>query len=282
MCSSDLNRLQTNVVDMTKKIHKASSSMMKFGDMLICNAVHGEASYWSLDLGLISITVHLVCIDTLLSGVVFYVLGFFVMVVASFYLFDVAFNLTIAIVLLPIALALWPFAWTRDKLKKVVEGITYYTGIFIFLPLGIVISVTILKTVVDQSFARDGFNFMEAYTEDQSDLLRDNLGIFTIGFLAVLLCYIIALRLIPLMATEFCSHFFGGALAGEHGSPLRDKLTQAKDVLKERTVGRATKYGKDVAKHQTGKAIESMGNAQGNFFQRTIARAGKTLAKTKK
>lgn len=277
---SALTQLQKDIVAMTKKIHIASSSMMKFGHMLICNAVHGEASYWSADIaGVASVTLHLVCIDTIISGALFYTLGFFVMVMASFYLFDVAFNLSIAIILLPIGLALWPFAWTRDKLKKIIEAIVYYTGIFMFLPLGVLISVQVLKEVVDTSFEKDGFDFLAAFAQDESDLLRDHLGIFSIGFLAVLLCYVVALKVIPLMACEFCTHFFGNALIG---NPIKEKLDQAMQVAKERTVDKAKKYGKDVAKHQAGKGLENLGNKNGNFMQRIIARAGKNLAKTKK
>lgn len=274
-----LNTLQNDVDKMTRKIHVASSQMMKFGDMLLCNAVHGEASYYSLDLQLVKITAHLICFDTFISGAVFYVMGFFIMVLASFYLFDVAFNLTLAIVLLPIALALWPFAWTRDKLKKIIDSVVYYTGVFMFLPLGVVLAVKILEEVVNNQFKKDGFDFLAAYEADKSDLLRDHLGVFSFGFLAVLLCYLIALKLIPLMASEFCSHFFGGALVG---NPLKDKLTQAKDVLKDRTVGRAKKYGKDAVAHKAGKGIESLGNSHGNLIQRTIARYGKTMAKRKR
>lgn len=277
-----LNTLQTNVIQMTKRIHVASSSMMKYGDMLLCNAVHGEASYYSLDLHLVKVTAQLVCFDTFISGAVFYVMGFFIMVISSFYLFDIAFNLTIAIVLLPIGLALWPFAWTRDKLKKIIDSVVYYTGVFMFLPLGVVLAVKILEDVVEQQFQNSGFDFLAAYDLDQSDLLRDHLGVFSFGFLAVLLCYLVALKLIPLMATEFCSHFFGGALAGSQSNPLREKLEQAQNVLKERTVGRAQKYGKDVAAHQVGKGIESLGNSHGNIIQRSIARYGKTLAKRKR
>jgi len=277
-----LNKLHKNIDVMTRKIHVASSEMMKFGDMLLCNAVHGEASYYSLDLKLVKITAHLVCFDTFISGAVFYVMGFFVMVLASFYLFDIAFNLTIAIVLLPIGIALWPFAWTRDKLKKIIDSIVYYTGVFMFLPLGVVLAVKILEEVVNQRFRNSGFDFMDAYENDRSDLLRDHLGVFSFGFLAVLLCYLVALKLIPLMATEFCSHFFGGALAGEHSNPLREKLEQFQKVVKDRTVGRFEKYGKDVAAHHVGRTIEASGNSHGNFIQRSIARYGKTLAKRKR
>ena len=43
------------------------------------------------------------------------------MVGASFYMFDVAFNLSISIILLPLGIALWPFGWTKAKLKNIVS-----------------------------------------------------------------------------------------------------------------------------------------------------------------
>lgn len=277
-----LNTLQTNVVKMTQRIHIASSSVMQLGDMLLCNSVHGEASYIAIDLKLVKLTVHLICLDTFISGAAFYILGFFVMVITSFYLFDIAFNLTLAIVLLPIGLALWPFAWTRDKLKKIIDSIVYYMGVFMFLPLGVVLAVKILENVVEQQFSKSEFDFLIAYDLDQSDLIRDHLGVFSFGFLAVLLCYLVALKLVPLMANEFCSHFFGNGLAGAQSNALREKLEQAKNVLKDRTVGKTQKYGKDVVLHQAGKGIESLGNSHGNLIQRSIARYGKTLAKRKR
>lgn len=277
-----LNDLTKNITDIAVKIHNASSQMMKFGDMLICNSLHGEASYLKYTVLSWTLEIQFVSVDILISGVVFYILGFFIMLISSFYMFDVAFNLGISIILLPLALSLWPFSWTREYLKTLIDSIVYYTGLFIFLPLGILTAQTLVETVADNSFAKASqgeFSFIEAYKMDKSDLLKDNLGIFTLPFFKLLLCYIIALRIIPLFANEFCSHFFGDALVG---NPMSQAMSQVVSELKHRTIDRAAKYGKDVLKHQVGSAIEKRGNAKGNFYQRTVARLGRKLAKTQK
>lgn len=148
-----MDNLVDGVTNMADKINKASKEMMKIGDMLICNSLHGEAADVKLEVAGISIAkFKFISFDIFISGCVLYVLGFFIAVIASFYMFDVAFNLSLSIVLLPIALALWPFAWTRGKLKTVVESIAYYTGLFIFLPLGILIGAQLVVTIIEGAF----------------------------------------------------------------------------------------------------------------------------------
>lgn len=125
---------------------------------------------------------------------------------------------------------------------------------------------------------------MTVFNEDKSDIIRDNLGVFTLTFLKVLVSYLVAMRIIPLMANEFCSHFFGGSLVG---SPMNEKMTQAIAVANQKTIGKAAKFGKDVASHKIGKAIEKAGNKRdtehgGSFLGRAMARYGKQMAKTKK
>lgn len=277
-----MDNLVDGITNMTRMINDASKEMMKIGDLLICNSLHGEAATVKIGIEGFSVTLYLVALDIFISGCVLYVLGFFISIIASFYMFDIAFNLSLAIVLLPIVLALWPFAWTKGKLKIVVESIAYYTGLFIFLPLGILIGAELVVTIIQNAFTESNgspINIMQVFDEDKSDIIRDNLGVFTLTFLKVLVSYIVAMRIIPLMANEFCSHFFDGALVG---SPMNEKMTQVIALAKQKTIGKATKFGKDVMKHKVGKAIENKGKSRGGFMGGVMARYGKQLAKTKK
>ena len=63
----------------------------------------------------------------------------------------------------------------------------------------------------------------------------------------IFLSYVVALRVLPLMASEFYGHYFNGAFAG---NPISEHVTQLLSGLKNKTVGKVAKYGKDVAKHQ--------------------------------
>lgn len=276
-----LDTLTSQVTTMTKEINTSSSDMMKYAAMLMCNALHGKDAYRSVSADVIgvatvSLQFYFPVLSTLISGAVLYAIGFFIMIVASYYLFDVAFNISISLTILPMGFALWPFGWTRDKLKPMIESIVYYTGVFMFLPMGIYIAKLLVKVVV---FETGDFNFEEAFTKDDSQAIADNLGLFSLGFLKAVICYVIAIRLIPLLADDFCSHFFGGALVG---TPLGDMAKQAVEKVKKNTVGKLADYGADVAKKQTGDAIKSAGDKDGNVLDQAIYNYGDQMSKNKK
>jgi hypothetical protein len=234
--------LSKNITKMAKSINKASSQMMNFASMLYCNSLHGKAAEWALEInGREWFTRKVISIELFLSSIILTIIGFLILVATAFYMFDVAFNLSLSIVLLPLVIALWPFGWTRSKLRDVVESIAYYTGVFIFLPLGIVIANAIVQDAVADAFG--GVEELKsAFQEDKADLIQESLAFYRLPFLKVLLCYILALKIIPLMAGEFCSRFFGDALAG---SPISEKITQQLSKLNKKTLGRVGKYGKD-------------------------------------
>jgi len=279
-----LTELTDNITTMAGQIYKGSSQMMKYADMLKCYAEHGKGAFYSINLLIFSISIHWIEPWTWLASLILLVIGFLIMMIASFYMFDISFNIAVSLFLLPLGLALWPFGWTRDKLKTVLENIVYYTGLFIFLPLGIAIATSLVTTVIDDTLARqtgtNGRSFAEIFKDGQSDILQKSFSIFSMGFYVLLMTYIVAMYIIPLMAGEFCSHFFGNALLG---SPISDKITNfVKDQVSS-AKNRAGKYAKDVAKHQVGSMIKNHSSARSsNFLSRVMHRYGSNMAKTKK
>lgn len=281
---SALDELTDNITNMAGQIYSGSSQMMKYADMIKCYSEHGKGAFYSINLLIFSISVHWIEPWTWMASLILLVIGFLIMMIASFYMFDVSFNIAISLFLLPLALALWPFAWTRDKLKQVLDGIVYYTGLFIFLPLGIAISTSLVTTVIDKTLAAqsgtNGRSFVEIFQDGKSDILQESFSLWSPGFYVLFITYIIAMYIIPLMAGEFCSHFFGSAMVG---NPMSDMIKERIKAAKENTLGRAGKYAKDVAKHQTGKMIKnSFDKKSNNFFSRMMHRYGANMAKTKR
>ncbi len=278
---SPLDELSRNIINIAQMINESTSQMMQFGDMLICSSLHGAAAEVDI-LGVVSYK--LFAPSIFFSGSILYLLGFLILVMTSFYLFDAAFNLGVSIVLLPLGLALWPFGWTRDKLKIIISSIVYYTGLFIFLPLGVLMAKKLAFSIVQDTFVNGSdFDFMKAYLEDQSDLIEDNLGLFCMPFLKVLLFYVVALRIIPMMAADFCKYFFGSAIGG---SPIMQRLTQMSQSLIKQGK-KAGKFGKDIAKHQMGGFIANLGGGNNTrrhrgFFSSTFARYGRNMASTRR
>lgn len=275
MGGSAMQTLIDNVTSLTRQINTASSQMMKVGDMLTCNARYGKVAYWDFNVPIfnIQISLHVIDIFIWIYGMVLYIIGFFLLLVASFYLFDVAFNLSTSIVLLPLGLALWPFAWTREKLRTVVQNIVYYTGLFMFLPLGVLIATRIAMTTIDVAFQKasvDGIDFVTAYEEDQSEVITEIFSFSSFAFWKIVICYVVCLKIIPLLADEFCTHFFGKALLG---SPMQDQLQSALNKF-HKYRKKLGKWTKDVGKHQYGRGMEKLGKTMSNSNSNTMKKLG--------
>ncbi len=276
---SSMQKLSDTIYDLAKSINVASSQMQKFGDMLFCSSLHGKAADWTYEvLGITVFEKRIIHLGLWFASVFLIAIGFMISMASAFYLFDIAFNLSVSICLLPIGIALYPFGWTKDKLKKVLDGIVYYVGVFIFLPLGILVANAIVKSVLADVFG--GADVLEdAFANDRSDLIEDKLSLFTLSFLKVLLSYIVAFKVIPLFAVDFCQHFFGGNIVG---NPMSQKLTE---MIKERlnkSASKAKKRTADIMKHQGGKLVSNMGKEDGNFIQRAVYNTGKSMGKTQK
>lgn len=100
---------------------------------------------------------------------------------------------------------------------------------------------------------------MTVFNEDKSDIIRDNLGVFTLTFLKVLVSYLVAMRIIPLMANEFCSHFFGGSLVG---SPMSEKMTQAIAVANQKLSAKLLNSAKTLLHTKSARLLKSRKQAE--------------------
>lgn len=270
-------QLIMNVYKIAADINYASSQMQKFGDMLMCASLHGKAADWYLDVWIVEIKIGRIIEPMLwIAALIFFCIGFIISIVASYYLFDIAFNLSVTMALLPIAIALWPFGWTKGKLKEVIDSIVFYIGLFMFLPLGILIANKLVEYVVAQEL---GASMENLFASDNSDKLAKKLGLISLGFLKLLLTYLVAFKIIPLFACEFCNHFFGSAMVG---SPISEKIQEATQNLKKHTVDRAKDFAKDAAKKKMGDSIKNMGDENGNALQRALVSYGKEMAKNNK
>lgn len=271
-----LTSITNYITKMTINVNKSVSQLQKIADMLICYSLHGESSYIDAPTVLgktLDLSLHLFNPVFFITGVVSYVLAFFVLMISIFYMFDIAFNICVTLLILPLGLALWPFGWTKDKLKVMIESIAYYTGVFIFLPLGILISVRIVEASTSWNGDIELF-----YREDNADAMSEAFGLSSLGFLKIILAYVVAIRIVPLLADEFCTHFFGHSLLG---NPIHEKAAEFAKNFKQRTIDRVWNYGKNVARHSVGEHIKKSGDKNGGFLDRAVYRYGKNVGKAK-
>ncbi|MFI3242590.1 MAG: hypothetical protein R3Y43_08505 [Alphaproteobacteria bacterium] len=207
----------------------------------------------------------------ILVGIALWCVGLFLSYAVCFYLLDVSFKLGFAVLLLPIAIGLWPFPLkdTKGKIGTCIKIAMHSAGTFILLAITTSLAMILLDnafTTADTDPSQGGINTLfEKINDDDKEYIRNIFDVSEPYIFILLFCMVAAFKIVG-KTDDFANKIFKSELGGL--SPIHHAATQA--------VGQATspfikmgKIARDVATHQAGKAaqkavnssIKSAGNA---------------------
>lgn len=248
-------------------MHNISNNLIPvqvLGDALMCHAVHGDP--WEATVA----GIHLFSwpnIPIWLCGAIIYCFGFILALSVAFYIVDVSFKLGFSIIVLPLAIALWPFAWTKDKLMTCISVFLKSAGILIFLSLTAAYVLNMFSTVLS------GLNsVMDALTENKTAEVAETFSLTSEHFILIVVVLIYGMKLIGSTISDYVDKFFpdktfGG---GSKASPMHGLSTQAVDFAKQKAIAPATKFAHDVAKTQTGRLTSGAGKLMQGKYNKQI------------
>ena len=255
----------SNLYDTTKSISDAVATISILGDTLMCHASH--AAKKKIEFGPIELASYPDLSIWMCGGIVYF-FGFMLLLSIAFYLVDISFKLGMAVVLLPIGIALWPFEWTRDKLTKIISIILKNAAIFIFLALTVSYALNMATTAIgnlDEIF--------EAINTSNSDVISQTFTLFSIHFLIVVAAFAYGMKLVGSTVPDYVDKFFpdGGFGGGKSSSPIHHSATQMLDFAKKKVAAPVASFAGDVVKTQGGKALATAGKAmRGGYHQQFV------------
>ena len=256
-----------NIYTATRDIYSSVAVVSILGDALMCHAVHGDRD----EIKFAGVTIFdYPNISVFLCGFGIFVFGFMLLFAVAFYIVDISFKLGLAAVLLPIGVALWPFAWTRDKLTKLISIILKSAAIFAFL------AVTVTYAVNMMLVALGGLdNIFEAIEKNDTDFISEHFTLFSLHFLVVVAAFIYAFKLIGATITDyvdklFPDNVFGG---GKGSQPMHMLATQATDFVKKKVAAPVVSFGHDVLSKKAGQVTTGVGKLITGDYDRKIGRA---------
>lgn len=249
----------TSIFNTTKSISDSVMLISILGDTLMCHASHAAKNQVTIcgiklfDYPDISIW---------LCGAIIYFFGFMLVISICFYVVDISFKLGFAIILLPVGIALWPFAWTKDKLVALISIFLKSAAIFAFL------AVTVAFTLGMLSVSLGGLrNVFDAIQANNTDLIAETFTLDASTALLVLTSLAYGMKLIGTSVNEYANKFFPDKAFGG-ASPMHHLSTQAMDFAKQKVVQPVASLAHDIAKTQAGKLTEGAGNLlQGKYHQ---------------
>ena len=241
------NSVLNKILALNQGIDRIVSTNLVIGHGLTCHSVN--AGKWTISLGFFS--VHIVNLWIWLCGAVIWFLGFMMTLSIAYYLVDISFKIGIAIIIFPITIALWPFSFTKNRVKACISTIFMSAATFAFLAL-----TASYATLLISSSLRDISTLEQKLKDGDSQWIADTFDITGPYFLIILFAFLYSLKLIESTIPSYVSLFFSGGIAAKL-SPMHMELTRATDVAKKSAVGTG-KYVKDVASHQGSKATKGL------------------------
>ncbi len=253
-----------NIYNTTKSINNSVSVLSVLGDVLMCHASHAAKEEF------VVATIKLFNYPNFsiwFCGLIVYFFGFMLILSITFYVVDIAFKLGLAVILLPIGIALWPFRATHDRLKKLISIILHSAAIFVFLALTVSYTLNMLDVAMgnlDQVF--------EAIDTNNTDTVENTFTLFSSSFLIVLTALVYGMKLIGSTIPDYVDKFFPDNVIGGN-VPMHHVAVQAMDFANKKAVMPAAHLAYDITKTQTGRLTEGVGNVLTGKYHQNIMTA---------
>lgn len=260
------------IYNTTYKMSTAVGKIMAMGHAVMCQATHAFRS--ELNIADV-IVVRYTNIPMWFCGIIVYFIGFMITLSVVFYLVDIGFKLGFAVIMLPVAIALWPFPPTKDKLPMIISIILKSAAIFAFLSL----TITYTFNLIDHAVG--GIKeFSEMIDNNDINEASEKFSLFSMEFLLIVFALAYGMRLIGNTIPDYVDAFFSDQVFG-NASPIHGSMTQAMDFAKKKAVAPVAKYAKDVAKTQTGNLMKGSGKLISGGYNQQIKRGFQLMTNPK-
>ena len=229
--------------------YKTMGNVLMVGHALMCYAIDVDKTSV---FGLIDVP----NIGLLLVGLAIYVVGIFMSLSVGMYFVDASLRLGVAIIFMPISIALWPFPPTSNKFADNLGTIIRNSMLFMLMSVGVAFAVCLIDAGL---FEGGDQAFWYAIDQEQTEVISENFSFFSSHILVVGFSLVFGFRILESSVNDYLNAFFSDAMFGS-SSPINQMGTQAFAMAAENVAKPAMDYAKDVVTHQAGRAIGGVGS----------------------
>lgn len=229
--------------------YKTLGNVLMIGHALMCYAI--DVDYRSI-LGLIEIP----NISFLLVGLAIYIVGVFMALSVGMYFVDASLRLGLAIVFMPVSIALWPFPPTSSKFMNNLSTIIRNSMLFVLMSVGIAFAICLIQAGL---FEGGSQAFWNAIAEEKTEAISENFSFFSSHILVVGFCLVFGFRILESTVNDYLNSLFSDAMVGSE-NPMSEMGTQAFGMFTQTAVKPVMSYVGDVATHQAGNLISAAGD----------------------
>ena len=249
-----------NMTNMMDRIYKNLGRIFMLGHGLLCYATKVAYACIGLDVpGVVSACwIKTPNMSFFICGLAVYLAAFMMSIAIGMYFIDICFKLGFAILYLPVAIALWPFAPTRSKFGEVLGMIIHNAMLYAFMSIGLTYAIILIYNGV-LGDASNWTSFWNAIEKESSEILSENFSLSSTRLIVVLFSLIFGFKIIASSVNNYLNYFFSDGLMGGQ-SPMHYLGTQALGMTGGALLGKVGGFAVDVASTQSGKVVEGIGN----------------------
>ena len=254
------DKTMKNMTEMLNRIYQNLGRVFMLGHGLLCYASKVAYTCIGMDIqGVVSACwVKSPHLSFFFTGLAIYFTAFLMSIAIGMYFIDISFKLGFALMYLPIAVALWPFAPTRSKFGEVFGMILHNAMLYAFMSIGLTYAIVLIYNGILGDVSHWS-SFWDALEKESSEKLAENFSIGSTRVMVILFCLIFGFKILASSVNEYLDYFFSdGLMSGQ--SPMHYLGTQAMGMTAGMTLGKIGGYAADVASTQVGKVVEGGGN----------------------
>jgi len=229
--------------------YKTMGNVLMVGHALMCYAIDVDKTSV---FGLIDVP----NIGLLFVGLAIYVVGIFMSLSVGMYFVDASLRLGVAIIFMPISIALWPFPPTSNKFADNLGTIIRNSMLFMLMSVGVAFAICLIDAGL---FEGGDQAFWYAIDQEQTEIISENFSFFSSHILVVGFSLVFGFRILESSVNDYLNSFFSDAMFGS-SSPINQMGTQAFAMVSQNVAKPAAEYAKDVVTHQSGRAISGVGS----------------------
>lgn len=244
-------------------ITNTTAETLVLGKMVMCYADlenGGKIEFWKIKI---------INLIKWLQGAAIFVIGLMLTMSVAYYFLDISFKLGFAVLAMPIAVGLWPFKKTEDKVKAILSIMIKAAASFAFMALVTTFGMTLVSESLGDLDVL--YEKIEAISETSSDeeldklnaYIDDTLALFSTTFLLMCFTMYYFFNLVKNATSKFTDKFFKDSTFGG-SKPMHEGATKATSKAFNGALKvTGLKYGADVIKHQAGKLASKPGQKLG-------------------
>ena len=272
------DRTMQNMTNMMDRIYKNLGRIFMLGHGLLCYATKVAYACIGLDVpGVVSACwIKTPNMSFFICGLAVYLAAFMMSIAIGMYFIDICFKLGFAILYLPVAIALWPFAPTRSKFGEVLGMIIHNAMLYAFMSIGLTYAIILIYNGV-LGDASNWTSFWSAIEKESSEILSENFSLSSTRLIVIVFSLIFGFKIIASSVNNYLNYFFSDGMLGGQ-SPMHYLGTQALGMTGGALVGKLGGWTVDFASTQTGKAVEGLGNTLVDMSQGDTGLLGKAAS----